>query len=48
MLLHAQQKPLEKKKPNQALEPTLTVSPDSLMSSPLSTPSSIRVIAAHL
>ncbi len=38
----------EKKKPNQALEPTLTVPPNSSMSSPLSTPSSIRVSVTHL
>jgi hypothetical protein len=39
---------IKKKEPNQAPEPTLTVMPNSPMSSPLSTPSSFRVSVAHL
>lgn len=34
--------------PIQPLEPTLTVTPDSPMSSPLSAPSLFRVSVAHL
>lgn len=37
-----------KRAPIQPLEPTLTVTPNSPMSSPLSTPSFLRVSVAHL